>query len=451
MPKKRKSNRTEQFYNRMEQLIGETEARRLMESIQQIAPRSIRYNRNLCSPHELKGPPVSWCRPYGRYWQEGDLPSRTLEYAAGKYYIQEAGAMLPISAASKVIDFSDKIVLDLTAAPGGKATQIAELIRSGYLVANEVVKKRVAALTWNVNRHRLNNTIITSLTPRVLAGALPGFFDVVVVDAPCSGEGLFKRQKHFLENWSEKNVRFCARRQESILEDAAALVRPGGVIVYATCTFSPEENEDRVERLLSMNFTPVPFPEDVHVSPAISGNEKVCLCSRRIFPHREGGAGAFVGVVRKEETARPCTPGIQNKYRYGQSLPGGFRKDQFPYIRFEDPGGYFYEKKGIISYFSHENIPDFLMETGFQIGAPIIDKHRPHEPMFGGIQLPSPETVIEVGEEEAKKYIRGEDLDVSHPDGYYIVSCRQMPLGHVIVAGNRAANKLPGALRVRNA
>lgn len=432
----------------MEQLIGGTETQQLMEAIRQIAPKSVRYNRNLCSTHELNGPPVPWCRPYGRYWPGDTFPSRTIEYAAGKYYIQEAGAMLPISAASRVIDFSDKIVLDLTAAPGGKATQTSELIRSGYLVANETVRKRVYALTWNINRHRLNNTVITSLPTRTLADALPGFFDVVVVDAPCSGEGLFKRRKHSLENWSEKNVRFCARRQTNILDDAAALVRPGGFIVYATCTFAPEENERQMEHLLAMNFSPVPFPEDIVVSPAISGNEKVRLCSRRIFPHREGGAGAFVGVVRKEETVPPPESTAKAiEYRHGQSQPTGQDKEKFPYLRFENTPGYFYEKNGVVSYFSQNRLPEFLLETGIQIGAPVIHKPRPHEPMFGGIQLLSPDRVIEVGEEEAQKYIGGEDLDLRHPDGCHILSCRRMPLGHVVVSGNRGANKLPRALR----
>jgi 16S rRNA C967 or C1407 C5-methylase (RsmB/RsmF family) len=301
MAKKGKTERADQFYTRMEQLLGTAEAGQLMDALQQISPKSVRYNRKQCSPDELNGSEVPWCSPYGRYWEETTLPSRTLEYASGCYYIQEASAMLAISASSRVIDFSDKIVLDLTAAPGGKATQAAELIDSGYLVANEVIKKRVHALAWNVNRHRLNNVIVTSIPTRALAEALPGFFDVVVVDAPCSGEGLFTRQKHSLEKWSQKNVRFCAARQTSILKDAAELVRPGGFLVYATCTFAPEENERQVEKLLDEHFLPVPLPDDLPVSPAVSGNEKVLLCSRRIFPHREGGAGAFVSVMRKED------------------------------------------------------------------------------------------------------------------------------------------------------
>lgn len=447
MAKKGKTKRSEQFYKRMENLLGSTEARQLMEAIRQMGPKSVRYNRKRCVTDQLKGTPVPWCQPYGRYWEEEILPSRTVEYVAGKYYIQEASAMLAISAASQVIDFSDKVVLDLTAAPGGKATQVAELIDSGYLVANEVVKKRVDALTWNVNRLRLNNVIITSLTTGFLAKFLPGFFDVVVVDAPCSGEGLFMKQKHSLKKWSEKNVRFCARRQQTILKDAAVLVRPGGYIVYSTCTFAPEENENQVEFLLTRNFNPVPLPESLPVSPAISDNPGVCLCSRRIFPHREGGAGAFVSVVQKEDTAAHSA---HWKYFRGQSHPLGVKKEQFPYIHMEGAKGYFYEKNGIINYFTHERIPEFLRQNSCQIGDPVIHKHRPHECMFGSIQLPSKDVIIEVGEEEAEAYIRGEELRINRVDGYYIIKFRGMFLGHVKISGGRAVNKLPKALRIKN-
>ncbi|NIM14564.1 MAG: RNA methyltransferase, partial [Candidatus Aminicenantes bacterium] len=195
-------NRFQQFYQRMEQLLGSAEASQFMEAIRQVSPKTVRYNPKQAIPDELPGKAVPWCEPYGRSWESHTPPSQTIEYTAGKYYIQEASAMLAISAASRVIDFSDKIVLDLTAAPGGKATQAAELIHSGYLVANEVIRKRVNALTWNINRHRLNNVIITSLQTGFLAQALPGFFDIVIVDAPCSGEGLFQKGKHSPGNWS---------------------------------------------------------------------------------------------------------------------------------------------------------------------------------------------------------------------------------------------------------
>jgi 16S rRNA C967 or C1407 C5-methylase (RsmB/RsmF family) len=449
MAKKGKTKRAEQFYKRMETLVGGAEARQLMKAIQQRGPKSVRYNRKQCALDELTGTPVPWCLPYGRCWEEEISPSRTVEYVAGKYYIQESSAMLAISTASQVIDFSDKIVLDIAAAPGGKATQVAELFDSGYLVANEVIKKRVDALIWNVNRLRFNNVIITSLTTGAMAQFLPGFFDVVVVDAPCSGEGLFMKQKHSLEKWSEKNVRFCARRQQAILKDAAVLVRPGGYIVYSTCTFAPEENENQVAFLLTRNFNPVPLPERLPVSPAISTNPGVCLCSRRIFPHREGGAGAFVCVVQKDDTPAPS---VQWKYFPGQSHPLGLRKEPFPYIHMQGAAGYFYEKNNIICYFSHERIPEFLRQNSCQIGAPVIHKYRPHECLFGSIQLPSKDVIIEVGEEEAEAYIRGEELRLprADADGYYIIAFQGMLLGHVKIIGSRVVNKLPKALRIKD-
>jgi 16S rRNA C967 or C1407 C5-methylase (RsmB/RsmF family) len=445
-----KKNRQEQFSDHMETLIGASEARSLMQALDRVSPKSVRYNRKLCTPSRLEGTTVPWCTPYGRYWGGEVFPSRTMAYAAGKYYIQEASAMLAIAAASRIIDFSSKIVLDLTAAPGGKATQAAELIETGYLVANEVIRKRVDALVWNINRHRLNNVIVTALPTELLAGSLAGFFDVVVVDAPCSGEGLFQRKKHSPLKWSEKNVRFCARRQHSILTDACRLVKPGGNLVYSTCTFSQEENEDQVQFLLNSGFEPVPLPDpdDLPVSPAISDNEAIISCSRRIFPHRENGAGAFVCVVRKREDS---TAASFSQWKYVHPKPGTVKTGALPFLRAphpDDAQGFFYEKNGVISYFSHHRIPAVIRENAFQTGAPLYDKRRASEPMFGAIQLASNESIIQLEEKEAIDYIRGLELHLNHADGHYWVARNNMVLGPVKISSGRAVNKLPRPMRV---
>jgi 16S rRNA C967 or C1407 C5-methylase (RsmB/RsmF family) len=437
-------NRIDQFQQRIEKLIGPSETKQLIEAVQQISPKSVRYSPGMCTIDDLKGPAVPWCRPYGRYWQEEIFPSHTIQYAAGKYYIQEASAMLAVSAASQVIDFSDKIVLDLTAAPGGKTTQAAELIKPGYLVANEVIRKRVNALIWNVNRHRLNNVIITSLPNDFLTQSLPGFFDIAIVDAPCSGEGLFQKRKHSLSNWSEKNVLFCARRQTSILTGAMALVRPGGYIIYSTCTFAKEENEDQVEFLLNQGFRPVPLPTNLPVSPAVTENGKIRSCSRRIFPHREKGAGAFVSIVQKETSPIKPFPG---KYEYFSTRELVLKSTPVSFIQTQGLDGYFYDTNGIISYFSHERIPAILREKSFQIGAPILDKRRGDALMFGSVQIPSPEAMIDVEPAQAEAYIKGEDLHLDQPDGYYFVTFQRMILGPVKITNGRAVNKLPMPLR----
>ncbi len=449
----------ERFRLHMERLLGSAEASRLVEAVRQPSSRSVRFNRLQCSTNELTGLPVPWCVPYGRYYQESEdnIPaSGTIAYATGKYYIQEAAAMLAISAASQVIDFKGKIVLDLTAAPGGKTTQAAELVGPGFLVANEVVRKRVDALMWNVNRHRLNNVIITSMPTQELPPALPSFFDIIIVDAPCSGEGLFKMKKHSPAKWSEKNVQFCARRQTSILADADRLLKPGGYVVYSTCTFSKEENENQVEQLLNQGWIPVPLPSDLPVSPAISNYPGVQACSRRIFPHREGGAGAFVGIIQKEPA--PCPPfhgdwvhydyGHFNYDRYGMKPPPvtpSQLKDQST-----DSNGFFYEKGGVVHYFSHPQIPSFLLQKNIQMGVPIADKRRDNEWMYGSVQLATPENAITLDRHQADSYIRGEELQLDFPDGHHFVSHAGMVLGPVKIIQKRAHNKYPMPLRKKN-
>jgi 16S rRNA C967 or C1407 C5-methylase (RsmB/RsmF family) len=437
-------NRSDQFFHRIEKLIGPSEAKQLIEAVQQISPKSVRYNPIICNKDDLKGLSISWCKPYGRYWQEEILASHTIQYGAGKYYIQEASAMLAVSAASQVIDFSDKIVADLTAAPGGKTTQAAELIKSGYLLANEVIHKRVNALIWNVNRHRLNNVIITSLPNDSLTQSLPGFFDIVMVDAPCSGEGLFQKRKHSLSNWSEKNVLFCARRQTSILTDAMSLVRPGGYIIYSTCTFAKEENEDQVEFLLNQGFRPVPLPANLPVSPAVTENERIRLCSRRIFPHREKGAGAFVSIVKRESGPAKPFPG---KYEYSSTDERPIKSTPVSFLQTKGLVGYFYESRGITSYFSHERIPAIIREKSLQIGSPILDKRRGDALMFGSVQIPSPKAVIEVDLSQAESYIKGQDLHLEQSNGYYFVTFQGMVLGPVKITKCRGVNKLPVPLR----
>jgi 16S rRNA C967 or C1407 C5-methylase (RsmB/RsmF family) len=449
-------NRDNQFLKRMEPVVGIHEAPQLIASLGTKSPKSVRFNRKRSPlPEEelnATGAAVPWCRPFGRYWERNSLPASTIDYCTGNYYIQESSAMLAISAASQVFDFSDKIVLDLTAAPGGKATQTAELIGSGFLVANEVIRKRVDALIWNINRHRLNNVIITSMATGALADSLPEFFDAVIVDAPCSGEGLIQKRKHSLVNWSEKNVRFCARRQTSILEDALRLVKPGGTIIYSTCTFAPEENEAQIEKLLTMGTQPVPLPENLPVSPAVSSSELVTACSRRIFPHREGGAGAFVSVVQKKSgpSADASTPWSFKKNNSQAQLINILKKSPLPLEVPENQTGFFFETSGIVSYFSHERVPSVLLENNFQLGAPVYDKRRPHLPMFGGIQLASPSAAVELTEEEAIHFCRGGELQLDRPDGFYWAAYTGTILGPLHITAGRAVNHLPRPLQNRH-
>ena len=259
------------FDQHIENLLGEQEAKQLLEAIKGYAPRAVRYNPQRTTGSDLPGDPVPWYPSFGRYWQEKINPSQTLQYLTGDYYIQEASAMLLVSALSRVLDQSGLRILDLTAAPGGKATQVAELSDKNLIVANEVIRGRADALLWNVIRHRLMNVVICNLPVKPLADELAGWFDVVIVDAPCSGEGLFQKKKHNPKAWSYKNVLFNSNRQRAILQEAMRLLKQGGVLAYSTCTFGREENEDQVKYLLDNGFSPIEFPDLEGVSPAING------------------------------------------------------------------------------------------------------------------------------------------------------------------------------------
>ena len=200
-------------------------------------------------------------------------------HLAGLCYVQEPAAMLPVT----LLDVRPGMrVLDLCAAPGGKSGQVAALLEGdGLLVANEPVGNRAQVLSGNLERLGAVNAAVTNLYPEALSKALPGFFDRVLVDAPCSGEGMFRKEPAAIRDWSPANVSACAARQGKILADAAALLKPGGRLVYSTCTFSPEEDEGAVDAFLAAHpdFT--------------------LLSAKRLYPHTFSGEGQFMAVFSK--------------------------------------------------------------------------------------------------------------------------------------------------------
>ena len=243
----------EGFLTRMKNLLEDNEYEAFLSSYGQERLFSLRVNTlktdrefflKLVSKEQASDAPglvsVPWEQD-GFYYSEKWRPGRLPWHEAGMYYIQEASAMAPAVLCGAQ---PGERILDLCAAPGGKSTKLAASLRGrGLLVANEIHPDRARALSANIERLGVRNAVVTNETPQRLASRFPVFFDRIVVDAPCSGEGMFRKEEEALLNWSMENVYRCAARQEEILEEAASMLRPGGTLIYSTCTFAPEENE----------------------------------------------------------------------------------------------------------------------------------------------------------------------------------------------------------------
>lgn len=230
----------------------------------------------LCIPMDKK---VTWAND-AYYYDEEKRPGKHPYHEMGLYYIQEPSAM---SAAALLAPKPGMRVLDLCAAPGGKSTQLATYLGdSGLLVSNEINTQRSRILSQNIERMGIKNAIVTNEDSFVLASHFPSFFNAIQVDAPCSGEGMFRKLPEAIEQWSTENVAICAERQKEILDNAAVMLKPGGVIVYSTCTFSREENEDVIEYFLESH-------------PDFTLEEM-----ERFWPHKVDGEGHFVAkLVRR--------------------------------------------------------------------------------------------------------------------------------------------------------
>ncbi len=231
--------------------------------------------------------PVTWTED-GFYYPETLRPGKHPYHEAGVYYIQEPSAMLP---ATLLDPKPGERVLDLCAAPGGKSTQIASAMQQqGLLISNEIHPSRAKILSENIERMGIRNVIVTNESPNSLSPRFPSYFDRIMVDAPCSGEGMFRKNEEAIKQWSLENVQICADRQDEILDQADLMLRPGGTIVYSTCTFAPAENEGSISRFLERH------PNYQLVQ------------QQRLWPHKIQGEGHFVAVLKKSEPADYVMP-----------------------------------------------------------------------------------------------------------------------------------------------
>ena len=281
----------EAFLQRMKHQLGE-EYEDFLKSLERPRAVALRFNplKGEAPRLDFVEQPVPW-EPMGYYYDPQSRPGLHVYHESGVYYLQEASAMAPVA----LLDPQPgERICDLCAAPGGKTTQIAgRMLGEGFLLCNEINPKRAKILSRNIERMAVSNALVTNEHPDILSKRFPGFFDRVLVDAPCSGEGMFRKEEAAVTDWSQETVEMCARRQAEILHSAAAMVRPGGRLVYSTCTFAPEEDEQAVAAFLEKH--PEFVPEDVQAEWFVPGEN----ASFRMWPHKLLGEGHFAAVLRK--------------------------------------------------------------------------------------------------------------------------------------------------------
>ncbi|MBE6947966.1 MAG: hypothetical protein E7454_06945 [Ruminococcaceae bacterium] len=290
----------ELFLKRMKAQLG-AEYPAFLESLERPRAVALRFNplKGEVPALPFIGQNVPW-EPMGFYYDPEARPGLHPYHEAGVYYLQEASAMAPVA----LLDPQPgEWVCDLCAAPGGKTTQIAgRMAGEGFLLCNEISPKRARILSRNIERLGVANTLVTNEHPQRLAGRLAECFDRVLVDAPCSGEGMFRKEEAAVTDWSEETVAMCANRQQEILQSAAQLVRPGGRLVYSTCTFALEENEQTIAAFLQEHTDFVPEPLNAPWFAAVEN------AGYRMWPHKLLGEGHFAAVLRKTGEGREEAP-----------------------------------------------------------------------------------------------------------------------------------------------
>ena len=396
---------------------------------------------------------IDWCDT-GFYYNNETRPGKHPYHHTGVYYIQEASAMAPAAAAE--IEKGDK-VLDLCAAPGGKSSQVAAaLMGTGLLVSNEIVPSRAKILSGNLERMGVKNAIVLNHNPRELEKHFPYFFDKIIVDAPCSGEGMFRKEKAVVDEWSQEQVLVCANRQSHILESAAKMLAPNGKIIYSTCTFSPEENEQMIAQFIDKHpdFSVVKPKVYKYFSPGRpqwANGEEFLSSTMRLFPHKLKGEGHFVAVLQKKG-------GEESKIKYSKVINDKkllkdweiFAKDNLKDIDFDN-----FVLFGQTLYSVPENTPDFsklkVLRAGLQLGE--MKKGR-FEPSHSLALALKPEQVINcenlpLNDERVDKYLTGQEITTDNPArGWRLIAVNGYSLGWGKCDGNIIKNHYPKGLRI---
>lgn len=435
--------------------------------------------------------PVLWAEG-AYYYDEQQRPGKHPFYHAGLYYIQEPSAMVPV----ELLDVQPgHKVLDLCAAPGGKSTQIAgKLQQQGVLVTNDNATERAKVLAKNVELAGIRNAVVLNEQPAKISNVFPQWFDRILVDAPCSGEGMFRKDESMIQEWEKHSVERCARMQEEILHDAATMLAPGGMLVYSTCTFSPEENELQIAKLLAArpDFEVVPMALRFgwqHGRPdwIVEAQQQLELSDERLasisgtvrlWPHLTEGEGHFVAVLRRQcdERTAPAqqqqpTSNVRVKRpdkrlpRHAATTPVDAHASwqQFATTHLTDRHRFAGKVVtfGSRVYVQPEQVPSLdglkVVRPGWFVGEAGTYRFAPSQSLAMGLSVEDATfpLQLDVMDDQVKRFLRGETVEVSAEQagdlrkGYTLICCQGLPLGwgkfdgHAIIK-----NELPAGWRM---
>jgi NOL1/NOP2/sun family putative RNA methylase len=449
------------FVARIRAQLG-TEADKLFDALAQPATTGLRVNTLKLTPEAFRAlvpwalEPVPWCRS-GFIVPEAVQPGKHPLHAAGLYYLQEPSAM---AVAEALTPEAGDWVIDLAAAPGGKSTHLASLLgASGLLVSNEVHRARVRALGENLERWGARNALIASSEIARLADAWGASFDRVLLDAPCSGEGMFRKSESALAMWSPATVEHCATRQSALLEAAARLVKPGGTLVYSTCTFAPEENEQVVAEFLTAHpgFVLKPIvlpgaspgrPEWVAGAPPSHELAKAA----RFWPHLAPGEGHFVAALERRDGERAPrtlepTPPLP---RSARALWDAFVVQT---LKRDPVEGSPLSLRGENLYALPEHLPVLggltVLRAGLWLGKLKRGRFEPSHALALALRGDEVQRMLELSPTDARvlRYLQGDVLEAAGEDGWLLVTVAGFALGWGKRKGGVVKNAYPKGLR----
>lgn len=421
------------YLDQMQALLGETAFKAYLESFELPRKNGLRVNTLkisvadflALSPFELE--PIPWTTD-GFYYAEDSSPTRHPYYLAGLYYIQEPSAMAPVETLG--VEEGD-CCLDLCAAPGGKTLQLsAKAGASGFVVSNDISGSRLMAVIRNIEVFGLKNVVVTCEPVDRFIGRFDKSFDVVLVDAPCSGEGMFRKDVTLIKHWKEQSNKEFADKQWQIVKHVPDLLKAGGVLGYSTCTFSPLENESIIEALLeaSPDMGLGTLPQKALFCQSQKIHDEDSDGTARLYPHVQAGEGHFIAKLVKAGTQEKSV-----KTKSCSNPPDAFRLFQEQYL-YEPLCGRFFELQEKL-YLEPDLMFDFsglrVLRSGWYLGDIVRGKFEPSQAFAMGLKRESFKQVVDfkAGDRDLMRYLKCETLDLKGEEGYHLVCVDGFPLG----------------------